>query len=94
MPVITITISIDVPAGSGVHVAQGNGAATPDRPFVQRGDPPEPDGYCPVHDVNWHLVPSGVSKKTGKQYNSFYACPERGCNEKPGRVIEDLSDPF
>lgn len=42
-----------------------------------------PLGRCPDHDVPWKVVPAGVSKKTGKAYNAFHACPERGCNQKP-----------
>jgi len=38
---------------------------------------------CPVHNLEFRLVPAGVSKKTGNPYNAFYACPERGCREKP-----------
>lgn len=75
-----IVIRITVPDGVNVRVEQGA-----DRPFVQRPDPPEPEGWCPVHDVNWRLVPGGVSKKTGRPYNSFWACPEKGCNERPQR---------
>ena len=38
---------------------------------------------CPVHRVPWKLVPAGVSKKTGKPYAEFRACPERGCDQRP-----------
>lgn len=36
---------------------------------------------CPIHGLDMKLVPSGVSKKTGKRYNAFYACPDRECKE-------------
>jgi len=76
-----IVIRIQVPDGTNVRVDQGGGS---DKPFVQRPAPPEPnDGGCPTHEVAWKLVPAGVSKKTGRQYNAFWACPERGCDEKP-----------
>lgn len=49
-------------------------------------DAPPPDaGRCPVHNAPWRTVPAGVSKTTGKPYDEFQACPERGCREKPGR---------
>lgn len=38
---------------------------------------------CPIHHVEFREVPAGVSKTTGKPYNAFMACPERGCREKP-----------
>lgn len=40
-------------------------------------------GFCPVHRVPWKVVPAGVSKKTGKPYAAFTACPERGCDQRP-----------
>ena len=87
----TITISITVPDGAEVRVNNSSGG---DRPFVERAAPPTPYGDCPEHDVPWKLVPAGVSKKAvdndgnPKRYNAFWACPERGCNEKPARVDE------
>jgi len=77
----TIIISIQVPDGVNVQVSQGNGGT--DRPFVQRPDPPDPGGYCPVHEVGWNLIPAGVSKRTNKPYNAFWTCPEMGCDQKP-----------
>lgn len=38
---------------------------------------------CPAHAKPWHLVPAGVSKKSGRPYDAFYACQERGCDAKP-----------
>ena len=38
---------------------------------------------CPVHRVPWKTVPAGVSKKSGKPYAAFMACPERGCDQRP-----------
>jgi hypothetical protein len=29
---------------------------------------------CPIHQVEQVLVPAGVSKRTGKAYDAFYAC--------------------
>jgi hypothetical protein len=49
--------------------------ATPGAPF---------DG-CPIHQVPWKVVPAGVSKKTGKAYDSFRACSVSGCDQRPPR---------
>jgi hypothetical protein len=38
---------------------------------------------CPIHGQS-KTVPAGVSQRTGKPYSAFIACPEMGCNEKPG----------
>lgn len=42
----------------------------------------DPD-LCPVHHVPWKSVPGGISKKNGKPYDAFRACPERGCDQRP-----------
>lgn len=36
---------------------------------------------CAIHNVEFKLIPAGVSKKSGKPYSEFYACPEKGCRE-------------
>lgn len=38
---------------------------------------------CPDHGLEFKQIPAGVSKSTGKPYNAFWACPERGCRTKP-----------
>ena len=38
---------------------------------------------CSIHQKEFHLVPAGISKKTGKPYPAFYTCPTFGCTEKP-----------
>lgn len=45
------------------------------------------DGSCPVpgHGGAWKHVPAGTSKSTGKAYGAFWACPERGCRERPAK---------
>ena len=54
---------------------------------VPQAGPFPPIGWrCPVHGGS-KVVPAGVSAKTGMPYQAFVACPERGCNEKPPRVI-------
>jgi hypothetical protein len=36
---------------------------------------------CPIHDDS-KVVPGGVSKRTGRPYRAFYACPVAGCDQK------------
>lgn len=84
-----IVIRIQIPDGSSIKV--DGGSPRSNKPFVQRDAPPTPDGECPVHGVDWKLIPAGVSKKVfdddgnPKRYNAFWVCPERGCDEKPPR---------
>ena len=94
MPTITIQISITVPEGAKVSVQSGGQASGQQpRAFTPRPDPEFPgwDPLCPQHGVEWTLRPAGVSRtkvdESGnpKRYNAFWACPERGCNEKPER---------
>lgn len=40
-------------------------------------------GWCPVHGAPWRTVPAGVSRKTGRPYGAFLACPEPGCGQRP-----------
>jgi hypothetical protein len=40
-------------------------------------------GSCPVHHEPWKTVPAGVSKRSGRPYAEFRACPEPGCDERP-----------
>lgn len=84
----TITIQIQVPDGVGVKVTQGGG----DDDFVEREAPDEPDGACPEHGTPWRLVKAGVSKRTGKRYNAFWACSTQGCNIKPGDKYEGVEE--
>lgn len=44
-----------------------------------------PATVCPIHKEAWKIVPAGVSKKTGQSYDSFAACPVRGCDQRPPR---------
>lgn len=49
--------------------------------------PKSVDGMtCPTHGVPFKLIPAGVSKATGRPYSAFYACPERGCRQKPSQM--------
>jgi predicted RNA-binding Zn-ribbon protein involved in translation (DUF1610 family) len=36
---------------------------------------------CPTHRQS-KIVPAGISKKSGRPYGSFAACPVEGCGEK------------
>lgn len=38
---------------------------------------------CPIHHEPWKVVPAGISKKTGRPYDAFQACPVRGCDQRP-----------
>lgn len=87
-----IIITIEIPDGATVNTNSGRATgktASSNKPFVERPDPPQPDGYCEIHDADWRLVPAGVSKTvknadgSPKRYNAFWACPERGCDNKP-----------
>lgn len=42
-----------------------------------------PQQVCPEHGVEFAWVPPGISKKNGKPYQGFHACPVRGCRERP-----------
>lgn len=61
---------------------EGYLGADPLAPSARRGMAVVQTG-CRVHHVPWKLVPAGVSKKTGKPYDEFLACPERGCDQRP-----------
>jgi hypothetical protein len=76
MPDLTITLTISIPDGATVAVRPTAGIAVP---ASSLGNP----SICPVHNVSWHFVPGGVSQRTGKPYNAFWACPEQGCKKRP-----------
>lgn len=38
---------------------------------------------CPIHEVEFKLIPAGFSQRTGKNYKAFYVCPVKDCKEKP-----------
>lgn len=84
----TILISIQVPDGVNVAVTQGGDNSD----FVEREPPAEPEGACPEHGTPWRLVKAGVSKRTGKRYNAFWACSTQGCNIKPGDTYEGVEE--
>lgn len=50
-----------------------------------------PRGFCPVHKMAFRHVPAGTSK-AGRAYNAFWACPTRGCKEKPQEAPEGEGD--
>lgn len=42
-----------------------------------------PLAQCPVHHQDWKYIPAGTSKKSGRPYEAFYACPVNGCTQRP-----------
>lgn len=38
---------------------------------------------CEIHRCDMKLIPAGVSRKTGKPYNAFYACQVKDCQFRP-----------
>lgn len=79
-----IAVAVEQIALELANRPQGNGLAQlpPVRP--QPVAAPAQFGVCPVHHVPWKTVPAGISKKSGKPYEAFLACPERGCDQRPG----------
>ena len=93
-----ITIRLEIPEGVEVRIGGGPPDDAEDEPlppsWIAPGQP-EPafrtiaaahNGSttgCPVHRVPWRTVPAGISKKTGRSYAAFVACPEPGCDERP-----------
>lgn len=67
-------------------VAAGGPPSLAPLPPVQTPQTPDPtfDG-CPIHHAPWKVVPAGVSKKTGRAYEAFKACPVAGCDQRPAR---------
>ena len=63
-------------------VQNAPGAALTALPPV-RPAPALPAEVCPIHGTPWKVVPAGISKKTGKAYDSFRACSTAGCDQRP-----------
>ena len=38
---------------------------------------------CEAHNLEWKVVPAGVSKKTGRPYGEFRVCSVEGCTQRP-----------
>lgn len=49
---------------------------------------------CPIHKIEWKVVPPGISKKTGKPYGSFKVCQVPDCKEKPASPPLVASEPL
>lgn len=79
-----------------VAVAHPVAAAPPapaPAPFQFTSPPNDPIPWvCNVHRRG-KVVPAGVSKKTGKPYAAFWACPEQGCEIRPPRGYPVPSTP-
>jgi hypothetical protein len=58
-------------------VQNAPGAALTALPPVRTAD------VCPIHGTPWKVVPAGISKKSGKPYESFRACSTAGCDQRP-----------
>jgi hypothetical protein len=73
------------PAPSVQQVVAGSGA--PQQVNIETYDPAAAGGpadvgwVCPTHD-DVKVVPGGISRKSGKPYDSFRACPVAGCDQK------------
>lgn len=86
----TVVIRIDLPEGVEVDVDYEQKADPYPAKLAEMDDLPPvqtrtavPFEGCPVHRVPWKVVPAGVSKKTGRPYDAFKACPEKGCDQRP-----------
>lgn len=90
--------TITFPSGAGadaVYVAPfedeliplpGEAIPVPGDPVVRtiaHQQPQADPAFCPIHHERWKVVPAGVSKKTGKPYDAFYACNTQGCDQRP-----------
>lgn len=63
---------------------------------VQQPVQPVAPVVCGIHGTPMKLIPAGVSKSTGKPYNSFMACQSANadgtrCNWKPDMVKKGVS---
>ncbi len=89
-----ITIRIEIPDGVAVRVAgsppdDADDEALPPPTWAAQAARPAHGGNgasmstCQLHRLPWRSVPAGISKKTGRAYTSFLACPEPGCDQRP-----------
>jgi hypothetical protein len=64
-------------------------AAAAARPAAPRAAAPAPANgpVCSAHGVSMKFIPPGISKKTQKPYNGFWACPERECDQKQSSTV-------
>jgi hypothetical protein len=101
-----ITIRLEIPEGVEVRIGggppdDGDDEPLPPAAWAVSGEP-EPafriaaarNGSaigCPIHRVPWRTVPAGISKKTGRPYAAFVACPEPGCDERPSITRRSVS---
>ena len=93
-----ITIRLEIPEGVEVRIGgrpPDDDEPLPPPPWLTPGEPATAPtvtsggrngatpGVCPIHRLPWRSVPAGVSKRTGRPYDAFLACPEPGCGERP-----------
>jgi hypothetical protein len=69
---------------AGPSAGSVGGGPSPALPAGLATAPLVSDWSCPIHGT-YKVIPAGVSTRTGKPYPAFVACPERGCEQKPGR---------
>jgi hypothetical protein len=83
---VEVRVNGAVPVGSGpVPLPQPATTQPAARPVLVRANGAQAgrNGSCPRHHAPWRLVPAGVSKRSGRPYGEFWACPEPGCDERP-----------
>jgi hypothetical protein len=93
-----ITIRLEIPEGVEVRLDGGPPDEAEPLPLPEWAPPDAPEpairtiaagrngsatGSCPVHRLPWRMVPAGISRKSGRPYGAFLACPEPGCDERP-----------
>lgn len=102
-----ITIRLEIPEGVEFRIGGDPSDDADDEPLPPASwneiSPPEPTFRtipaahpgsttgCPVHRLAWRTVPAGVSKRTGRPYQAFVACPEAGCDERPSAARRTAS---
>ena len=91
-----ISIRLEVPDGVSVRIDPPDEEDDADLPAPAWAVAPRPlpvgtmapDGRngsgCPVHRAPWRTVPGGISKRSGRAYAAFLACPAPGCDQRPG----------
>lgn len=74
--------------GNGAQQQPPPGIAYASEPVMPVGAQPHPGTaqaqgawLCPLHG-DAKIVPAGISKRTGRNYSAFYACPVSGCDQK------------
>lgn len=87
-----VAVGGSVAPAPGATIQQQMGDASVARPVIteasapmQQQQQPALGWLCPIHN-DAKIVPAGVSKRTGRPYPAFLACPVAGCDQKPPRA--------